>query len=173
VHLQKRRYTDTTPKSSIVKPHRYAEYHSQSMALPKEIHIAAAVITREDGNVLLVRKRDTVAFMQPGGKIEPGEKPVDALCRELREELQLQIERSSPGYLQQFSALAANEPDHTVIAEVFHVAMTGPVEPAAEIEEIVWVDPAAPGTLNLAPLTQDHILPFWLRLSATKYPVGN
>lgn len=37
------------------------------------IRIAAAVITDDAGRYLLVRKRDTTAFMQAGGKIEPGE----------------------------------------------------------------------------------------------------
>lgn len=130
--------------------------------MSEEIYIAAAVITREDGNVLLVRKRDTLAFMQPGGKIEPGEEAIEALCRELREELQVHIARSSVSYLKRFSAPAANEPGHTVIAEVFHVSITATVEPAAEIEEIFWVNPSAASPLNLAPLTRDHILPFWL-----------
>ncbi len=145
--------------------HGCAEYHRECMALSKEIYIAAAVITREDGSILLVRKRDTLAFMQPGGKLEPGEKAIDALCRELHEELRLHIARSSVSYLRQFSAPAANEPDHTVIAEVFHVPITATVKPAAEIEEIVWTDPHTPGPLNLAPLTRDHILPFWLERS--------
>ncbi len=132
------------------------------MAMSKEIYIAAAVITREDGNVLLVRKRGTLAFMQPGGKFEAGEEAIDALCRELREELQLHVVPSSVSYIQRFSAPAANEPGHTVIAEVFHVPTAETVEPHAEIEEIFWANPNTPGPLNLAPLTRDHILPFWL-----------
>ena len=51
------------------------------------IRIVAAVVADERGRLLLVRKRGTTAFMQPGGKLEPGESPVDALAREIREEL--------------------------------------------------------------------------------------
>ncbi|WP_408734888.1 NUDIX domain-containing protein [Asaia platycodi] len=40
------------------------------------IHIAAALLHDGAGRLLLVRKHGTVAFMQPGGKIEPGETPV-------------------------------------------------------------------------------------------------
>ena len=36
-----------------------------------------------------------------------------------------------------------------------------PVTPAAEIEEIRWIDPAGDGGLLLAPLTRDQILPFY------------
>ncbi|WP_456681551.1 NUDIX domain-containing protein [Bradyrhizobium sp. USDA 3311] len=44
-------------------------------------------MSRSDGRVLLVRKKATESFMQPGGKIEIGEHPQDALRRELSEEL--------------------------------------------------------------------------------------
>ncbi len=43
------------------------------------------------GRLLLVRKRNTLAFMLPGGKAEPGEDPIAALTRELNEELNLSL----------------------------------------------------------------------------------
>lgn len=70
------------------------------------IRIAAAVIRDGNGNLLLVRKRGTQAFMQAGGKIEPDEQPVNALARELREELGITMAQST--YLGKFSAPAAN-----------------------------------------------------------------
>lgn len=126
------------------------------------IRVAAAVLVGPDG-ILLVRKRGATAFMQAGGKIEPGEAPEAALARELREELALSFPPGAATYLGQFSAPAANEPDSIVIAEVFRLAVAAELMPEAEIEEIRWIDPAAPGALELAPLTRDHILPAYLR----------
>ena len=40
------------------------------------ISVVAALIRDEDGRVLLVRKRGTAAFMQPGGKRDPGESDI-------------------------------------------------------------------------------------------------
>ena len=54
---------------------------------PNVIRIAAAVVTDMAGRSLLVRKRGSTIFMQPGGKIESGESALDALTRELREEI--------------------------------------------------------------------------------------
>ncbi len=39
----------------------------------KTITVAAAVILNEQNQLLLVRKRNTHAFMQVGGKLEPNE----------------------------------------------------------------------------------------------------
>ncbi len=122
------------------------------------IRIAAAVIVRPDGMTLLVRKRGTSAFMQPGGKIEPDEQPRQALCRELAEEIGLAVDPGKPVYLGRFEAPAAHEDNRMVEAEIFRLDITEPVAATAEIEEIAWVDPKAPGPLPLAALTRDHVL---------------
>ncbi|WP_210640559.1 MULTISPECIES: NUDIX domain-containing protein [unclassified Pseudomonas] len=125
------------------------------------IRIAAALLIGPDGHTLLVRKRGTRAFMQPGGKIEAHEQPVQALARELEEELGLTIDPAQARYLGLFSAPAANEPGFTVQAEVFLLSIDVPVSPAAEIEEVRWIDPAGDSDLVLAPLTGEVILPFY------------
>ena len=127
------------------------------------IRIAAALIRRADGRTLLVRKRNTQAFMQPGGKIEVFEQPAIALCRELSEELSLDLVPAELTYLGRFTAPAAHEPGRLVDAEVFSVDISRSVEPAAEIEEILWVDPNKVGAIELAPLTRDKILPLCSR----------
>lgn len=131
------------------------------------IRIAAALLIGDDGQTLLVRKRGTQAFMQPGGKIDAGEQPAEALARELFEELNLHIDPEAAAYLGHFSAPAANEPGCTVEAELFQVNIDVAVAPAAEIEEVRWIDPAGDGGLVLAPLTRDLILPFYRSSLAT------
>jgi len=128
---------------------------------PRTIRIAAALLIGPDGRTLLVRKRGTQAFMQAGGKIEAHEQPVHALARELEEELGLIIDPAQASYLGQFSAPAANEPGFVVHAELFLLTIEASVTPAAEIEEVIWIDPATDGGVMLAPLTRDLILPFY------------
>lgn len=123
------------------------------------ILIAAALLLDAQGRTLLVRKRGTVFFMQPGGKIEPHEQPVQALARELEEELGVRIQPEQAVYLGRSSAPAANEPGHEVRCELFKVVIDHAVEPAAEIEEAVWVSAEQAYTLSLAPLTHHWVLP--------------
>ena len=133
----------------------------------KVIQIAAALLIGTDGRTLLVRKRGTTAFMQPGGKIEPGEPPAVALARELEEELGLLIDPAQAGYLGSFAAPAANEPGFEVRCELFEVRIAGDVVPAAEIEEVVWISADSHPELSLAPLTRDSILPIYREMLAT------
>jgi 8-oxo-dGTP pyrophosphatase MutT (NUDIX family) len=136
------------------------------------IRIAAAVIRDRRGRTLLVRKRGTAAFMQAGGKIEPGETPAAALARELAEELGLEIEAAALAPLGRFAAPAANEPGCTVEAELFALDVESAVTPTAEIAEALWIDPAAPPPIPLAPLTRDHALALAMLGGVAHLPSG-
>lgn len=131
---------------------------------PCTIRIAAALIEDGAGRLLLVRKAGTGWFMQAGGKIEDGESPVSALRRELGEEIGLVLAAEDARHLGCYSAPAANEPGHTVEAEIFHVRTRHNPATRSEIEEAVWVDHVAAMALPLAPLTRDHILPLFRAL---------
>lgn len=136
-----------------------------SIPAPRTIRIAAALIDDGAGHLLLVRKAGTAWFMQAGGKIEDGERPVGALRRELAEEIGVVLVEDDARHLGRYTAPAANEPGCIVDADIFHVRT--PQDAAttrAEIEEVVWVDRVAARALPIAPLTRDHILPLFCAL---------
>lgn len=119
------------------------------------IKVAAAVILDQAGRMLLVRKKNTDAFMQPGGKIEAGETALQSLYREVREELGAEV--ASQHYLAQISAPAANEPDHIVDAEIFRVELSSDPHISNEIEEMCWLSDGEideQDTRILAPLSR-------------------
>lgn len=123
------------------------------------IKISAALIDDDSGRLLLVRKTGSAWFMQAGGKIEFGEEPVSALRRELDEEIGVRLAGTPPRHLGKFTAPAANEAGSTVEADIFHVRIIGTLAVGAEIEEAIWLDPAQANSVQLAPLTQMHVLP--------------
>ena len=114
------------------------------------IDIVTAVIRDAAGRMLVVRKRGTAIFMKPGGKREPGEDDLTALARELNEEIGCRLVSASS--LGAFEAPAANEPGFTVRSATYLAQVEGDIEARAEIEELAWIDPAAPGDMALAPL---------------------
>lgn len=123
------------------------------------IRTVAAVIRDAQGRVLLVRKRGTAIFIQPGGKREPDEDALATLARELREELGVALRPGSAAYLGEFEDRAVNEPGRRVRAEVYRVEIDGEPSARAEIEALAWVDAASVASLPIAPLSAGRILP--------------
>ena len=70
------------------------------------VPVAAAVIFAADGRVLLAQRPSGKAYAGywefPGGKIEPGESPRQALIRELGEELGIAVRRAEPWLVQRY-----------------------------------------------------------------------
>ena len=68
-------------------------------ALPP-VHVVAGVMEDARGRVLLARRtegRDLAgAWEFPGGKVDPGETPMQALARELEEELGIRVQATEP-----------------------------------------------------------------------------
>jgi 8-oxo-dGTP pyrophosphatase MutT (NUDIX family) len=131
------------------------------------IRIAAAVILGADGRILLVRKRGTRAFMLAGGKIDAGESALEALHREIGEELGCGIEGGAEP-LGRFSAPAENEPGQIVEADLFAVGLDGEIHLNAEIEEVAWHDPQDLESRPLAALARMHALPLARALVAAR-----
>lgn len=125
--------------------------------MTRVLDIVTAVIRGADGRMLLVRKRGTTTFMKPGGKRDAGEDDLTTLARELEEELGCRL--VSAELLGHFSAPAANEAGFTVQSATYLAVVEGAIAPRAEIEELAWIDPAAPGDLRLAPLLAQAVLP--------------
>ncbi|MCZ7495688.1 NUDIX domain-containing protein [Agrobacterium rhizogenes] len=125
----------------------------------REIVIAAAVLLNERRQMLVVRKRGTTQFMQPGGKIDPGETPEQALHRELAEEIGLTLPENAARYEGVFREEAANEKGADVVAHTFIARLHADVAPQAEIEEVRWLDLDGHTGVTIARLTETQMLP--------------
>ncbi|MPY11957.1 NUDIX domain-containing protein [Arthrobacter bussei] len=135
------------------------------MRVTPVITVTALCLLDAHGHLLLVRKRGTSVFMQPGGKPEPDETPTRTGSRELQEELGLTVRPEELTLLGTWSGPAANEADTRLVATVFLCPLAGEPRPAAEIEELDWLDLDAAGLRgDLAPLLTDYVVPALLAL---------
>jgi 8-oxo-dGTP diphosphatase len=121
------------------------------------ITVAAAIILNEQNQLLLVRKKNTHAFMQVGGKLEVDEAPEITIQREILEEISCRSELKQ--FVGQFETAAANEPNHVLISYVYVIELKQTPQIAAEIAEMKWIDLDDQSTL-LAPLTRDIVIPW-------------
>jgi len=124
------------------------------------IRVSALLAVDEAGRLLVVRKRGTDVWMQPGGKPEPSETAAETLARELHEELGVRLDPADLEPLGTFATDAANEAGTTLVADVFRARVTGRLVAAAEIDAVRWMHPAEFANHKVAPLITQHMLEF-------------
>jgi|SRR5690625_2441180 len=120
--------------------------------MPRNIHLAVAIIFNSKKEILFVRKDSTKHYMLAGGKIEPGESNIIALARELYEELSISIPAFLPHFVGEFSAPAVNEIGYTVQAQLFSLYWPYPIKVGAEITQAHWFKKSQLEGIHLAPL---------------------
>lgn len=101
------------------------------------IEVAAAVIQRADGSFLLAQRPAGKVYAGywefPGGKIEAGESPPQALARELHEELGIEVERAFPWITRIYTY-----PHGTVRLRFFRITAFGNEPHPREGQAIAW-----------------------------------
>ncbi|WP_241608168.1 NUDIX hydrolase [Rosenbergiella epipactidis] len=102
------------------------------------IHCASLAFF-EGRKVLLVRVRENTLWYFPGGKIDPGELPAQALSRELFEELNIDV---TPDELQCLTELTAPSHDFRdlVHLHIFTLNHLPTCMPGNEVRELCWFD---------------------------------
>jgi 8-oxo-dGTP diphosphatase len=109
----------------------------------KPIDVVAWVCVQH-GRVLVTRTRGRDAYYLPGGKREPGESDWQALARETREELAVELAPETISLLGVIEAPAHAAPAGTRVRMICYHADPVPTLPPlaarGEVEEIAWLD---------------------------------
>lgn len=129
------------------------------MTQPQDIYKAAGIII-QDRKLLFTRAKDMNFFIDPGGKIEEDETAEQALVRELKEELSIDVAESDLEFFGEFVAEAANHKGKTVNMKAFIVKKwQGTIVPDSEIEELCWLTSDLPADVQVGSIFGGKVLP--------------
>ncbi len=103
----------------------------------KQIHVVAAIIKKD--NKILIAKRLKGEFKGlwefPGGKIEPQENALEALKREIKEELEIDITINK-----HFMQIEYDYPSFHLIMDCYLCSIHQEIITLHDHEEIKWID---------------------------------
>lgn len=109
--------------------------------MTKRIHVAVGIIINNAGDILLAKRPEHLhqggKWEFPGGKVEVGESVTDALIRELKEEVALDVNSSTPFMTQSF-----DYPDKHVLLDIHLVSQFSGEAQGLEGQQIAWVTKA-------------------------------
>ncbi|MBN65958.1 MAG: 8-oxo-dGTP diphosphatase MutT [Rickettsiales bacterium] len=118
----------------------------------KNVAVAAVALIDEDGRILLAQRPEgkSLAGMWefPGGKIEANETPEEALRREIREELAIELCDSC---LQAFTFVTHEYDDFSLMMLLYLCRNWEGIPKAMEDQELCWRRPSEMHTLPMPP----------------------
>jgi len=105
----------------------------------RELTVVAAVIHDPEGRVLLTRRPDDRhmggLWEFPGGKVDAGESPAEALARELVEELDLAVEVGTP-----ITFAVHDEPGLRILLLFYAATILSGTPRSLDGQELAWVE---------------------------------
>ncbi len=118
----------------------------------KQYEVSAGILVN-DGQILCLQRGlsrydyTSYRFEFPGGKLEPGENPTEALRRELSEEMHITIDESS---FEHFMTVRHTYPDFTITMHAYTVNVESRAFDLVEHVDYRWLDAEELDTLDWA-----------------------
>ncbi|MGB5189501.1 NUDIX hydrolase [Robiginitalea sp.] len=121
------------PNHSLDSIDYYIEPSDQIIEAVSWVHL-------EDGQILSSRSEGKSRYYIPGGKRMPEEQELEALTREIEEEMGVVLKPDSISLLGIFEAPADAQPPGTLVRLSCYTGLyEGTLKPSSEIREIVWL----------------------------------
>ena len=100
-----------------------------------------AWIEIQNKSILSTRSKGKNKYYIPGGKREEGESDIEALKREIKEELSVDLMEDSIKFLGIFEGQAHGHSEGVIVKmQCYTSEFNGNLKPAAEIEEMIWLN---------------------------------
>jgi 8-oxo-dGTP diphosphatase len=118
------------------------------------LQVVAASLINDVGEVLLCQKASgpfAGLWELPGGKVEPRESQIEALKRELSEELLIDVQLDP----EPFGVVSGNVEGRAIVIFGYKGRVVGGEPTLTEHKELRWIKPGHVEQLQLGPLDQD------------------
>lgn len=113
-------------------------------------------------NRLLVQEEEGVDhYILPGGKAEHEEGAIQALSREIKEELGIDLDIASLSFLGEFKDILSGKIDELVHVDLYQGEVNGQMRPCSEVKRLIWFAKNDDWD-KLAPVTRNKIMPVLL-----------
>ncbi|SBV93687.1 conserved hypothetical protein [uncultured Dysgonomonas sp.] len=101
----------------------------------------AGLVVTKNSQLLLAYSRNKNAWYLPGGKIDEGETSKEALVREIKEELNIELQPDKIESYKLISASAYGEDSDLIMKQdTFRYDLTEEIEPSQEIAAVKYFD---------------------------------
>jgi 8-oxo-dGTP pyrophosphatase MutT (NUDIX family) len=100
--------------------------------------IKAALALVKDNKVLMSKNFNVDKYYIPGGTIEENETDIEALIREVKEELSVDVVEETIKFIGIYEDVATNQPDKIVQIRLYSADILGELKPDNEVEKLGW-----------------------------------
>ena len=125
----------------------------------------------KDKKLLIDKPRKRNTFQMIGGKVEMGEKPLDAAIRECYEELgkEVTLDHSLFELIMDFDEIATSDPNQKIHFYVFQYKgeLKGELTVSEEIEQFMWYESSV-GEKILSNTLKNEVIPYCLKNNLIK-----
>ena len=100
----------------------------------------------------------TDQYIMPGGQMEEKD-AMECLRREIEEELGCKVDTDKVVYIDEYSDVAAGDPDHEVVIDLYQGDLVGDPRPMSEIKHLHWIGKEDAGNPRVSAIIRNKIIP--------------